>query len=156
MREAVTVPQPKMYGPLGNLPLIDKEKPSLSLGVLAEQLGPIYRLTVPGYSGLMISGHELVAEACDVTRFDKFIYNELENVRAFGGDGLFTSRTSEPNWKKAHNILLPTFSKQAMKGYHPMMIDIAEQLIHKWERLNPKDTIDVADDMTRPDLPWIR
>ncbi len=70
----------------------------------------------------MISGHELVAEVCDVTRFDKQIYNELENVRAFSGDGLFTSRTTEPNWQKAHNILLPTFSKQAMKGYHDMML----------------------------------
>lgn len=155
MSIATNVPQPKMYGPLGNLPLIDKEKPTLSLGQLAEEYGPIYRLTVPGYSGLIVSGPDLVAELCDVSRFDKFVYNELENVRAFGGDGLFTSRTSEPNWKKAHNILLPTFSKQAMKGYHPMMVDIAEQLINKWARLNSNDTIDVADDMTRLTLDTI-
>lgn len=155
MSDATYIPQPKMYGPLGNLPLIDKDKPTLSLGVLAAQHGPIYRLTVPGYSGLIVSGPDLVAELCDVSRFDKFVYNELENVRAFGGDGLFTSRTSEPNWKKAHNILLPTFSKQAMKGYHPMMVDIAEQLINKWARLNSNDTIDVADDMTRLTLDTI-
>ncbi|WP_339260904.1 cytochrome P450 [Paenibacillus sp. FSL R5-0713] len=155
MNNTTHIPQPKMYGPLGNLPLIDKNKPTLSLGALAEQYGPIYRLTVPGYSGLIVSGPDLVAELCDVSRFDKFVYNELENVRAFGGDGLFTSRTSEPNWKKAHNILLPTFSKQAMKGYHPMMVDIAEQLINKWARLNSNDTIDVADDMTRLTLDTI-
>ncbi|MFC9708475.1 bifunctional cytochrome P450/NADPH--P450 reductase [Paenibacillus sp. NPDC056933] len=155
MSKAINVPQPKMYGPLGNLPLIDKENPTMSLGKIAEEYGPIYRLTVPGYSGLIVSGPDLVAELCDVSRFDKFIYNELENVRAFGGDGLFTSRTSEPNWKKAHNILLPTFSKQAMKGYHPMMVDIAEQLINKWARLNSNDTIDVADDMTRLTLDTI-
>lgn len=155
MNDAAYIPQPKMYGPLGNLPLIDKDKPTLSLGVLAEQHGPIYRLTVPGYSGLIVSGPDLVAELCDVSRFDKFVYNELENVRAFGGDGLFTSRTSEPNWKKAHNILLPTFSKQAMKGYHPMMVDIAEQLISKWARLNSNEPIDVADDMTRLTLDTI-
>ncbi|WP_440119844.1 bifunctional cytochrome P450/NADPH--P450 reductase [Paenibacillus sp. QZ-Y1] len=155
MSDATAIPQPRTYGPLGNLPLIDKEKPTLSLGVLAEQHGPIYRLTAPGYSGLIVSGPDLVAELCDVSRFDKFVYNELESVRAFGGDGLFTSRTSEPNWKKAHNILLPTFSKQAMKGYHPMMVDIAEQLINKWSRLNSNDTIDVADDMTRLTLDTI-
>lgn len=155
MNNTPYIPQPKMYGPLGNLPLIDKNKPTLSLGALAEQYGPIYRLTVPGYSGLIVSGPDLVAELCDVSRFDKFVYNELENVRAFGGDGLFTSRTSEPNWKKAHNILLPTFSKQAMKGYHPMMVDIGEQLINKWARLNSNDTIDVADDMTRLTLDTI-
>ncbi|HYX51254.1 MAG TPA: cytochrome P450, partial [Ktedonobacteraceae bacterium] len=33
--------------------------------------------------------------------------------------------------------------------YLPMMIDIAEQLMEKWERLNPDDEVDVTSDMTR-------
>ncbi|RXZ76595.1 cytochrome P450 [Paenibacillaceae bacterium] len=150
-----SIPQPKTYGPLGNLPLIDIRSPTLSLCKLAEEMGPIYRLKFPGGSALFVSGHRLVADACDVSRFDKYVYSELENVRAFGGDGLFTSRTSEPNWQKAHNILLPTFSQQAMKGYHTMMIDIAQQLIQKWTRLNPNEQIDVPDDMTRLTLDTI-
>lgn len=79
----------------------------------------------------------------------------LENVRVFAGDGLFTSWTTEPNWRKAQNILLPTFSQQAMKGYHDMMVDIASQLVQKRARLNPNETIDVADDMTRLTLDTI-
>ena len=35
-----------------------------------------------------------------------------------------------------------------MQGYHPMMVDIAEQLVLKWERLNADDEIDVTHDMT--------
>ena len=35
-----------------------------------------------------------------------------------------------------------------MQGYHPMMVDIAEQLVLKWERLNADDEVDVAHDMT--------
>ncbi|MBD8500133.1 cytochrome P450 [Paenibacillus sp. CAU 1523] len=155
IREAGYIPQPKSYGPLGNLPLINKDTPILSLGELAEKHGPIYRFKAPGISTLMVSGHKLVAELCDITRFDKYLGKELLNVRAFGGDGLFTSWTTEPNWRKAHNILLPTFGQQAMKGYHTMMVDIASQLIQKWARLNPNDTIDVADDMTRLTLDTI-
>ncbi len=155
MREVGYIPQPKTYGPLGNLPLIDKDKPTLSLCKLAEEFGPIYRLTLPGNSSLVVSGHELVAEICDESRFFKNITGDLENVRAFGGDGLFTSRTDEPNWQKAHNILLPTFSQQAMKGYHSMMVDIALQLIQKWARLNPNESIDVPGDMTRLTLDTI-
>lgn len=155
MSEAGMIPQPRTYGPLGNLPLIDSKKPTLSMCKLAEEYGPIYRLTLPGYSGIVVSGHELVAEVCDESRFDKSIKGDLENVRAFGGDGLFTSRTDEPNWKKAHRILLPAFSRQAMKGYHAMMVDIASQLIQKWARLNPNESIDVADDMTRLTLDTI-
>lgn len=155
MREAGLIPEPKSYGPLGHLPLIDSDQPTLSLCKLAEQYGPIYRLRLPGFNNLVVSGHKLAAEVCDITRFDKHIYNDLQNVRAFGGDGLFTSHTTEPNWRKAHNILLPTFSKQAMKDYHPMMLDIALQLIQKWARLNPNESINVPDDMTRLTLDTI-
>lgn len=57
--------------------------------------------------------------------------------------------------EKAHNILLPSFSQQAMKGYHAKMVDLATQLIQKWARLNPADEIDVPEDMTRLTLDTI-
>ena len=58
-------------------------------------------------------------------------------------------------WQRAHNILLPNFSTQAMQGYLPMMVDIAPQLMQKWERLNPGDAVDVTADMTRLTLDTI-
>src|SRR5690349_22512294 len=42
----------------------------------------------------------------DEKRFDKAVRGSLRRVRAVGGDGLFTADTKEPNWSKAHNILL--------------------------------------------------
>ena len=69
-------------------------------------------------------------------------------MRAIGGDGLFTADTTEPNWSKAHNILLQPFGNRAMQSYHPSMVDIAEQLVKKWERLNADEEIDVVHDMT--------
>lgn len=97
---------------------------------------------------LVVSGHELVNELSDETRFDKTIRGALGLGRRFAGDGLFTAKTQEPNWSKAHNILLPNFSQRAMKGYHPMMLDIAEQLVLKWERLDADEEIDVVREMT--------
>ena len=69
-------------------------------------------------------------------------------MRAVAGDGLFTADTSEPNWSKAHNILMQPFGNRAMQSYHPSMLDIAEQLVKKWERLNADEEIDVVHDMT--------
>ncbi|UZW67127.1 bifunctional cytochrome P450/NADPH--P450 reductase [Priestia flexa] len=149
------IPQPKTYGPLGNVPLLDKNKPVLSLMKLAEEYRPIFRLQGPTGSSLVLSGHELVKEVCDQSRFDKNAEGALAKVRAFGGDGLFTSWTHEPNWQKAHNILAPTFSQRAMKDYHSMMTDIAVQLVQKWERLNPNEEVDVPEDMTRLTLDTI-
>lgn len=148
------IPQPKTYGPLGNLPLIDKDSPTLSFCKIADEYGPIFRFEAFGRSVLILSGPDLVADVCDESRFDKAI-GHLLKVRDFAGDGLFTSLTEEPNWKKAHSILMPSFSLPAMKGYHGMMVDIALQLVQKWARLNPDESIDVPEDMTRLTLDTI-
>ena len=104
---------------------------------------------------VVVSGFRLVDEVCDQSRFDKRVGPGLQNVRTFAGDGLFTAYTEEPNWRKAHNILLPYFGMRAMPDYLPMMVEIAEQLLGKWERLNPGEEVDVAADMTRLTLDTI-
>ena len=71
---------------------------------------------------IVVSGFGLVDELCDDSRFDKKIGSGLQNAREFAGDGLFTAYTQEPNWRKAHNILLPYFSTRAMPDYLPKMV----------------------------------
>jgi cytochrome P450/NADPH-cytochrome P450 reductase len=97
---------------------------------------------------VIVSGHDLVEELSDEKRFDKAVRGPLRRVRAVAGDGLFTAYTNEPNWSKAHNILMQPFGNRAMQSYHPSMVDIAEQLVKKWERLNADEEIDVVHDMT--------
>ncbi|PGE37000.1 NADPH--cytochrome reductase [Bacillus toyonensis] len=149
------IPQPKTDGDFGNLLLLNKEKPLQSLMKIADQMGEIFKFETPNQVTRYVSSQRLVKEVCDESRFDKNIGPALKNVRSFAGDGLFTSWSYEKNWKKAHNILLPIFSQQAMKGYHAMMVDIAMQLIQKWERLNADEHIDVPEDMTRLTLDTI-
>ncbi|MCM3782736.1 bifunctional cytochrome P450/NADPH--P450 reductase [Neobacillus mesonae] len=155
MTASIEIPQPKTYGPLGNLPLLDVHAPVQSLVQIAHEQGPVFLIQYPGRKEIYISGHEYVKDACDEKRFDKRIWAPLQNVRPFAGDGLFTSGTNEPNWKKAHNILLSSFSQRAMQGYHTKMLDIAVQLIQKWDRLNPDESVDIPGDMTRLTLDTI-
>lgn len=142
------IPQPPEKFLLGNMLDLSAATPVQDMIRLAREYGPIYRMVFRGRVVLVVSGHELVNELSDEDRFDKTIRGALGLVRRFAGDGLFTAKTQEPNWSKAHNILLPNFSQRAMKGYHPMMLDIAEQLVHKWERLNTDEEIDVVREMT--------
>lgn len=149
------MPQPKTFGELKNLPLLNTDKPLQTLMKIADELGEIFKFEAPGRVTRYLSSQRLIKEACDESRFDKNLSQALKFVRDFAGDGLFTSWTHEKNWKKAHNILLPSFSQQAMKGYHAMMVDIAVQLIQKWERLNADEHIEVPEDMTRLTLDTI-
>ena len=142
------IPKPPSKPLVGNATTVDPNQPLQSLMGLTRDLGPIFWLDMMGKPMVIASGAELVNELCDEKRFDKAVRGALRKVRAIGGDGLFTGDTHAPNWSKAHNILLPTFSQKAMVDYFPMMVDIASQLVMKWERMNADDEIDVVHDMT--------
>ncbi len=83
MKETSPIPQPKTFGPLGNLPLIDKDRPTLSLIKLAEEQGPIFQIHTPAGTTIVVSGHELVKEVCDEERFDKSIEGALRRFARF-------------------------------------------------------------------------
>ncbi|MBV8357962.1 MAG: cytochrome P450, partial [Deltaproteobacteria bacterium] len=157
MNEPLTydIPGPKPRPIVGNLLNIDQNKPIQSFMALAREYGPIFRLEFSGRPLILCSSQELVNELCDEQRFDKRVHGALKEVRAFTGDGLFTAKTQEHNWGLAHRILMPVFGPAWLRNMFPQMLDIAEQMLLKWERLGPDQRIDVADDMTRLTLDTI-
>jgi cytochrome P450/NADPH-cytochrome P450 reductase len=142
------IPYPPRIPFLGNLHQIPKGKISHHLLETSRAFDGIFELSFAGKPGVFITSPDLVAELSDERRFRKVISGGLYFVRALAGDGLFTARSDEENWGKAHRILMPAFSQRAMKGYFGAMLEIAEQLVAHWHRKIGQD-IHVADDMTR-------
>ena len=153
--EAATIPQPKPDPILGNIKDLDPKAPIQSFIRLARTYGPIYRLRLPGGDMILIGSQALVDELSDEKRFEKAVNPTLENIRDFAGDGLFTAHGDEANWAKAHRILMPVFGPAAMRDMFDGMLDIADQLLTRWERFGEGAVIDVADDMTRLTLDTI-
>jgi cytochrome P450/NADPH-cytochrome P450 reductase len=143
------IPQPPTRPVVGNLLDLDSGQAVQSLNQLARSYGPIFKLSIVNREAVFASGFNVVDEICDEERFEKRVGAGLQQVRSFAGDGLFTADTADPNWRKAHNILMPAFSQQAMRDYLPMMVDLATQLVKKWQRLNPGEPVDVTADTTR-------
>ena len=143
-----SIPHPPKKPIVGNMLSLDSTSPVQHLARLVKELGPIFWLDMMGSPIVIVAGAALVDELSDEKRFDKAVRGALRRVRAIAGDGLFTADTTEPNWGKAHNILMQPFGNRAMQSYHPMMVDIADQLVKKWERLNGDEEIDVVHDMT--------
>src|SRR5262245_43375765 len=138
------IPGPRPRPVVGNIPDLDAEALVQGLMRLAREFGPIFRLEVAGREMVVVGSQALVDELCDERRFDKKVHRPLENIREFAGDGLFTAYTQEPNWGKAHRILMPVFGPAALRRMFPAMVDIAEQLLLKWERQGPRARIDVV------------
>src|ERR1700682_1015257 len=142
------IPHPPTKPVVGNMRSLNSTTPIQHMMRLAKELGPIYWLDMMGAPLVVVSGADLVDALSEEKRLDKAVKGARRGVRAHAGDGLFTAHTNEPNWSKAHNILLQPFGNRAMQSYHPSMVDIAEQLVKKWERLNADEEIDVVHDMT--------
>ncbi len=153
-RQHEPIPQPKPWPLLGNIPSIDGKNGIQSLMRLAAEHGPIFRLRILGRSILVVGGHDLVDELCDETRFAKKNSRALDNIRPVVGDGLFTAYNDEPNWDLAHRLLTPAFGPLSVRGMFDRMLDIAEQMLLRWERFGHAP-IDVADQLTRLTLDTI-
>lgn len=108
----VKIPHPPehLFGLLGNLPDVEPAFFTRSLWNFAEVYGDIFEINV-GTQMIVIGSQEYVNEACDQSRFQKIPKTVLIELRALLGDGLFTAFLEEPNWGKAHRLLMPTFGR---------------------------------------------
>jgi cytochrome P450/NADPH-cytochrome P450 reductase len=148
------IPMPSRLPVLGHLLQLPKGQFMQHLTVVARDHDGIFQLDFGGRVGIFVHSAELAAELCDEARFRKVIGVALRKVRDFGGDGLFTAFSDEANWSKAHRVLIPAFSARAMRGYFPMMLQVADQLVAKWRHLEGQD-LAVVEDMTRLTLDTI-
>ncbi|MYW69972.1 cytochrome P450 [Streptomyces sp. SID8379] len=123
---------------------------------IAADLGPIFRRKGFGKEIVFVWGADLAAELADESRFAKHVGLGVANLRPVAGDGLFTAYNHEPNWQLAHDILAPGFSREAMEGYHPLMLDVAGQLMAAWDTSEAAGrSVDVPGDMTKLTLETI-
>ncbi|MGW1893837.1 cytochrome P450 [Streptomyces sp. NPDC002004] len=123
---------------------------------LTRRHGSAFVRRLHGRDALFVSDLDLVTELADETRFAKHVGPALENVREFTADGLFTAYNDEPNWARAHDILMPAFALGSMRTYHPVMLRVARRLLESWDRdAAAGHPVDVPGDMTRMTLDTI-
>ncbi|WP_093802298.1 cytochrome P450 [Streptomyces sp. Wb2n-11] len=155
-------PRPDELAPEDTIPVADSSATGLTTTPLQQAMdlarthGPVFKRRFNGHETLFVSSLDLVTEVADESRFAKGVSVVLENVREFAGDGLFTAYNDEPNWAKAHEILMPAFALGSMRAYHPAMLKVARRVMARWDRRAADGSpVDVADDMTRMTLDTI-
>lgn len=122
---------------------------ALPIDLLGERHGPLFYSDHNGFRKLYACSAELVDELCDESRFAKNLTRTLARVRPLAGDGLFTAFYGEPNWQKAHDVLLPGFSYAGLRNYHAPMLDISSQLIARWDARIGREAVDASADLQK-------
>lgn len=147
------LPHPPRRLPVaGDFLAVSPRTPAQSMMRQAD-LGPLYELKLFGQRVVLVNSAELAAELCDESRFQKAIPAAVAALRVFVGDGLVTAYNDEPNWRLAHDLLLPAFTQGAMRRYHPVMVQASEELLARWD--GTTGPVDVPGDMTRVTLETI-
>ncbi|MFI6561983.1 cytochrome P450 [Streptomyces sp. NPDC050534] len=157
-----TVLHPHTADTLPGVPVVDisatgpGRTPIQQVMQLMREHGPVLVRRLYGRDAFFVADFDLVADLADERRFAKHVGPALENVREFAADGLFTAYNDEPNWARAHDILMPAFALGSMRTYHPLMLKVARRLIDSWDRAaHAGQPVDVPEDMTRMTLDTI-
>ncbi|MFZ2510318.1 MAG: cytochrome P450 [Gordonia sp. (in: high G+C Gram-positive bacteria)] len=87
-----------------------------------------------GQPVVFLADAALVDEVNDESRWQKHLGPSLRRLGDLLGDGLFTADNDEPNWTKAHDVLVPLFTRAAMQRYHDTMTATIDELVASWRR----------------------
>ncbi|WP_082129400.1 cytochrome P450 [Mycobacterium haemophilum] len=132
---ASVLPRPRFRLPvMGDLLTLNFREPVMGTAREMDAYGGIVEKRIFNLRLIVISRTDLIDEVNDESRWEKHVGHVLLNMRSLAGDGLFTAFNDEPNWSKAHNILMPAFTKAAMASYHASMLDTAGELVSTWSQ----------------------
>ena len=140
---------PSAEGAFPDPQLLSGRPYALPVDILGELHGPLFYADFDGVRKLYACSANLVEELCDDERFAKNLTGSLDRVRPLAGDGLFTSYFGEPNWQRAHDVLLPGFSYAGLRSYHAAMLEINGQLVDWWDARAGRQPVDVSTDLQK-------
>lgn len=141
------LPHPEGRQPfVGDLRGLEPSSALQSIIGRAAGLGPMFEIQVFRQKFVFVTTAELCAELCEESRFAKALPPALVALREFAGDGLFTAYNDETNWRLAHDLLTPAFTKSSMQRYHSIMLTAVRELFDVLPQDGP---IDVASYMTK-------
>jgi unspecific monooxygenase len=149
--DIATIPHPPRRVPvIGDVVGIKVGKPVQTVLAQSRGLGPISVRKVLRTQIVTVGGADLAGDLSDESRFCKFVGLHLPPLRQVVGDALFTAEDDEPNWQLAHDILAPAFTREAMSGYHAVMLEVARELLARWDAAADRgQPVDVTPDTTR-------
>lgn len=145
------LPHPKFRLPVvGDLLSVDFARPVQGLTREGRRHEGIFEQRIGNFPVVVVDGPELIEEINNEQHWEKNVGPTLHKLRSLAGDGLFTAYNTEENWRKAHDILVPAFTKEAMTNYHASIADTVHELVTAWGAHADNGTwIDIPDEANR-------
>ncbi|MGH3723158.1 MAG: cytochrome P450 [Mycobacterium sp.] len=145
------LPHPRFRLPiLGDLLSVDLARPVQGLIKEARRHDGIFEQLLGSFPFVMISGPALIEDVNNEQFWEKCVGPSMRKMRSVAGDGLFTADSGEANWRKAHDILTPAFTKEAMTNYHASITKTVGEFINAWNtHADNRTWVDIPADTNR-------
>ncbi len=122
-----SLPGPRAWPWVGNLPQIDPLRMHAKLEAWARQYGPLYRIRLGNREMLVISRTDLIAamlrDRPDAWRRPRPMQNI---IREMGGHGLFSAEGDD--WRRQRKLVMGAFDPGHLKSYFPSLVRVTERL----------------------------
>ncbi|KAI9323171.1 cytochrome P450 [Dichotomocladium elegans] len=143
------IPGPTKYPFVGSIREL-LPNPTLGWMRLFKKYGPVLEINFMGTDAIGTNDPR-VAEifAKESEYFTKKVDLGLKEIKAFGGQGLFTTDSDDEDWKLAHKLLMPAFSPRAIKAYLHEMGTISIETMEVLGDYSPVEKVDILDWTTR-------
>lgn len=126
-RTFASLPGPKPWPLLGNLPQLDGQRMHVQLERWVRDYGPIYRIRLGRRDVMVVAQPELIA---GVLRDRPGGWRRMRNMRdvmaEMGGLGVFAAEGDD--WRRQRKLVMSAFDPGHLKRYFPSLVRVTERL----------------------------
>ena len=139
-RALESLPGPRPWPLLGNLPQIDPLRMHAKLEAWAHEFGPLYRVRMGPREMLVVARTDLIT-AILRDRPDRWRRpRPMQNIiREMGGHGVFSAEGDD--WRRQRKLVMGAFDPAHLKRFFPSLIRVTERLRQRLDEAARRDEV---------------
>ena len=150
LRSVDSLPGPRPWPLLGNLPNMDLRHIHRSVEQWSKLYGPMFKISIGNTTTLVLAGHDLVSAALR-DRPDGFrrpsITAQVSDEMG-GRPGLFLAEGAA--WRNQRRMVMAALAPHAVKAYFPSLVAVGLRLRRRWRQAaHDGAAIDLTEDLKR-------
>lgn len=132
-RRLAELPGPRPLPMFGNLLQMDRARVHRTMEEWSRRYGPLFRVSFPRGDLLVVADSELIAQVLrerPATFRRPSITTEVASEMG-GLPGVFEAEGAA--WRNQRRMVMQAFAPQAVKGYFPALVQVAQRLRRRWD-----------------------
>ena len=129
-RTVASLPGPRPWPLVGNLPQVDAERMHATLEAWADEYGPLYRFNMGRREVLVVARKDLIAQIFrDRPDGWRRLQSMQQIIREMGSHGLFSAEGTD--WRRQRKLVMAAFDPGHLKRYFPSLRRVTERLLKR-------------------------